>query len=104
MNWFKNIYSILFVLLLLEIHPVSQGNNHNIFLPISDNKDGHEISSGLTNNDISDEKKKRLFFFTYSLSNYKKYFFLITLYLPITFYFIKLLIISRRTPRLPPAI
>ena len=104
MNWFKNIYSILFVLLLLEIHLVSQGNNHNIFLPINDNTDGKEISSELTNKDISDKMEKRLFFFTHSLSDYKKYFFLITLYLPITFYFIKLLIISRRTPRLPPVI
>lgn len=104
MNGFKNIYSILFVLLLLEIHPVYQCNNHNIFIPIIENNYGQEISSKLKNNDISDETKKRLFFFTYSLSDYKKHFFLITLYLPITFYFIKLLIISRRTPRLPPVI
>jgi hypothetical protein len=82
MNWFKKIYSILFVLLLLEIHPVSQGNNHNIFLPINDNTDGKEVSSELTNKDISDKMEKRLFFS------------------PIRYQIIK----SSRTPRLPPVI
>jgi hypothetical protein len=54
MSWFKNIYSILLVLLLLVIHFIFLDHDPDIILPINDNTNGQETSSELIDNDIFD--------------------------------------------------
>ena len=97
---YKNLIDVLVFLLLLGIYPVFMGHSSNDLLPVNENTTHEETFSKLLDKDIHE---KNSFLFTYSLSDYTKHFFLITFFLPITFYLIRLLANSSRIPRLPPA-
>ncbi len=102
MVWHKNTINAILILVLLGTHPVFLGHKYHIILPINEYATEEETFLKLTGKDISENDGMNSFFSTYLFSDYKKKILIITLYLPITFYFIRLLTKSSRTPRLPP--
>jgi len=102
MSLYKNIFSILLILLLLETQSVFPGNNNDLISPAHENTTEEDTYSKLTFKDISGNNEKNIFFPIYSLIDSIKQFFLITFFLPISYFFIRLFTNSSRTPRLPP--
>ncbi len=102
MNLNKNILRLFITLLFLGMLPTLLNNGRPDVFPIKEHFIAENNFLNLTLEDVFEDNIKSLLLFSKPLINLIKNSIIILFYIPITYYFIKRLTNSRRTPRLPP--
>ena len=98
----KNKWFALVALLLLIAFPQFLNNTGCLFFCAKGNTEDKSCAAAYTFSDAVEEKQEIKWLFLFLSRGHQPLLFLVILSLPISFYLIKFLTKSSRTPRLPP--